>query len=43
MAKREQRGNREAKKPKKEKSKVSAAAPSMKGLMQPEATKSRKK
>jgi hypothetical protein len=43
MAKGEQRGNREAKKPKKEKSKVIAAAPSMKGLMQSEAAKPRKK
>ena len=32
MAKGEQRGNREAKKPKKEKPKTIAAAPSMKGL-----------
>jgi hypothetical protein len=31
MAKGEQRGNREAKKPKKEKSKTTAAAPSLKG------------
>ena len=31
MAKGEQRGNREAKKPKKEKPKTSAAAPSIKG------------
>jgi hypothetical protein len=31
MAKGEQRGNREAKKPKKEKTKTIAAAPSMKG------------
>ncbi len=31
MAKGEQRGNREAKKPKKEKEKTIAAAPSMKG------------
>ncbi len=31
MAKGEQRGNREAKKPKKEKPKTIAAAPSMKG------------
>jgi hypothetical protein len=43
MAKREQRGNREAKKPKKEKPKVSAAAPSLKGLIHPEVEKSRKK
>jgi hypothetical protein len=43
MAKREQRGNREAKKPKKEKPKVIAATPSMKGLIQTEAAKSRKK
>jgi hypothetical protein len=33
MGKGEQRGNREAKKPKKEKPKVIAAAPSMKSLM----------
>ena len=32
MAKGEQRGNREAKKPKKEKPKTSAAAPSAKGV-----------
>ncbi len=32
MAKGEQRGNREAKKPKKEKSKTIAAAPSTKGI-----------
>jgi hypothetical protein len=31
MAKGQQRGNREAKKPKKEKPKVTAAAPSLKG------------
>jgi hypothetical protein len=43
MAKGEQRGNREAKKPKKEKSKLIAAAPSMKGSMQSEAVKPRKK
>lgn len=43
MAKGEQRGNREKKKPKKEKPKVIAAAPSMKGLVQSEAAKSRKK
>ncbi len=43
MAKGEQRGNRETKKPKKEKPKVIAAAPSMKGLMQSTATKPRKK
>lgn len=43
MAKGEQRGNRETKKPKKEKPKVIAAAPSMKGLLQAEAAKSRKK
>ena len=35
MAKGEQRGNREKKKPKKEKPKTIAANPSMKGLMQP--------
>jgi hypothetical protein len=34
MAKGERRGNREKKKPKKEKPKVIAAAPSMNGLMQ---------
>ena len=33
MAKGEQRGNREAKKPKKEKTKTIAAAPSMKGTV----------
>ena len=33
MAKGEQRGNREAKKPKKQKQKTIAAAPSMKGTM----------
>lgn len=43
MAKGEQRGNREAKKPKKEKPKVIAAAPSMKALMQSDTAKSRKK
>ncbi|HEU4805050.1 MAG TPA: hypothetical protein VFS91_04460 [Nitrobacter sp.] len=43
MAKGEQRGNRETKKPKKEKAKVIAAAPTMKGLMQSEAAKPRKK
>ena len=43
MAKGEQRGNREKKKPKKEQPKVIAAAPSMKGLVQSEAAKSRKK
>jgi hypothetical protein len=43
MAKGEQRGNREKKKPKKEKPKVIAAAPSMKGLMQSETVKARKK
>jgi hypothetical protein len=43
MAKGEQRGNREVKKPKKEKPKVIAAAPSMKSLMQSEPTKTRKK
>jgi hypothetical protein len=32
MAQREQRGNREAKKPKKEKNKTIAAAPSQKGV-----------
>lgn len=43
MAKGEQHGNREAKKPKKQKPKVIAAAPSMKSLLQPEATKQRKR
>jgi hypothetical protein len=43
MAKGEQRGNREKKKPKKEKPKVIAAAPSTKGLVQSESAKSRKK
>jgi hypothetical protein len=43
MAKREQRGNREAKKPRKEKPNVSAAAPSMKSLMRSEAAKPGKK
>ena len=43
MAKGEQRGNRESKKPKKDKPKVIAAAPNMKGLMQSEAAKPRKK
>ncbi len=33
MAKGEQRGNREAKKPKKEKQKTIAAAPSQKGII----------
>ena len=35
MAKGEQRGNREAKKPKKEKPKTNASAPSQKGSMTP--------
>jgi hypothetical protein len=43
MSRGEQRGNREAKKPKKEKPKVTAAAPSMKGIIQSEPTKIRKK
>lgn len=43
MAKSEQRGNREAKKPKKEKQKVIAAAPSLKGLVRSDAAKTRKK
>lgn len=43
MAKGEQRGNRETKKPKKEKPKVIAAAPSMKGLTQSESAKTRRK
>jgi hypothetical protein len=43
MAKGEQLGNREAKKPKKENPKVIAAAPSMKGLMQSDAARPRKK
>jgi hypothetical protein len=44
MAKREQRGNREAKKPKKEKIKVIAAAPSQKtGGWQPSLSSGKKK
>ncbi len=43
MAKGAQRGNREAKKPKKEKPKQIAAAPSMKGLMQSGSSKGGKK
>ncbi len=43
MAKGEQRGNREQKKPKKAKPKVIAAAPSMKGLMQSASPKGGKK
>lgn len=43
MAKGEQRGNRETKKPKKDKPKLIAAAPTMKGIMQTEAAKLRKK
>ena len=43
MAKGEQRSNRETKKPKKDKIKSIAAAPTMKGLMHPEPDKSRKK
>jgi hypothetical protein len=43
MAKGDQHGNRENKKPKKEKPKVIAAAPSLKGLIQSESAKSRKK
>jgi hypothetical protein len=43
MAKGEQRNNREVKKPKKDKVKTIAAAPSMKNLMHPEADKPRKK
>jgi hypothetical protein len=43
MAKGEQRGNREKKKPKKEKPKTIAAAPSMKGVVQPDAVRQRKK
>jgi hypothetical protein len=43
MAKGEQRGNREKKKPKKEKPKTIAANPSMKGLMQSSLPKSAKK
>lgn len=43
MAKGEQRGNREAKKPKKEKPKVIAAAPSSKGFVQADVAKTRKK
>ncbi|WP_441242567.1 hypothetical protein [Tardiphaga sp. 768_D3_N2_1] len=43
MPKGEQRNNREAKKPKKDKAKTIAAAPTTKGLMHPEAEKPRKK
>ena len=43
MPKGEQRGNRETKKPKKDKPKVIAAAPTMKGIMQTETAKLRKK
>ena len=44
MAKGQQRGNREAKKPKKEKPKATAAAPSRKiGGWQPDLTADRKK
>jgi hypothetical protein len=43
MAKGEQRGNRETKKPKKDKPKVIAANPTMKGIMQTETAKLRKK
>jgi hypothetical protein len=43
MAKGEQRGNREKKKPKKEKPKTIAAAPSMKNLMQSASPKGGKK
>jgi hypothetical protein len=43
MAKGEQRGNREKKKPKKEKPKTIAAAPSMKGLTQSASPKGGKK
>lgn len=43
MAKGEQRGNREAKKPKKENPKVITAAPSSKGPMQSDAAKTREK
>jgi hypothetical protein len=43
MAKGEQRGNREKKKPKREKAKTIAAAPSMKNLVQSETAKSKKK
>jgi hypothetical protein len=43
MAKGEQRSNRETKKPKKDKIKTIAAAPTMKGLMHPEPDKSKKK
>jgi hypothetical protein len=43
MAKGEQRGNRETKKPKKEKIKTIAAAPSQKGSMQPLQSKGGKK
>jgi len=43
MAKGARRGNREMKKPKKEKPKVIAAAPSMKGLIQSASPKGGKK
>jgi hypothetical protein len=43
VAKGQQRGNREAKKPKKEKPKVIAAAASTKGAWQPKDTSSSKK
>ncbi|MEO6945938.1 MAG: hypothetical protein ABI150_04990 [Nitrobacter sp.] len=43
MPKGEQRGNRETKKPKKDKPKVIAANPTMKGIMQTETAKLRKK
>lgn len=43
MAKGEQRGNREAKKPKKEKPKAIAAAPSLKGVTQSDPARPRKK
>ncbi len=43
MPKGEQRGNRETKKPKKDKPKVIAAAPKIKGIMQTESARLRKK
>ncbi len=42
MAKNEQRGNREAKKPKKEKPKTIAAAPSQKGTSGPSSSSPKK-
>jgi hypothetical protein len=43
MSRSDQHGNREAKKPKKQKPKTSAAAPSVKGMVQLETAKLRKK